>query len=180
MAGGFPEWRFEPKLTVTSSKTLYYGEISDLTATKGRALFQVTPSVGSTGANGMYIAHFVHANASTSAFISLHYSGNSSMTLTYNDGGGTQTDAENTDVTGELDGSTAYDIRIEYDKTYVKAFVDNTEYCTISGDINFNRNNVPNEFYLGQNSTGSVYTGATFDKPDISTYDIRPRSSGIA
>ena len=60
MAGGFPEWRYDPRIHQHRA-----GSCSGLTPRKGRVLFQMTPGTAPASASGMYIGEW--ANVKTGA-----------------------------------------------------------------------------------------------------------------
>ena len=61
-------------------------------------------------------------------------------------------------------------LKIEYDKTYMKLFIDNIEKINISDTVDFSTCK-PFYYALGTDiDGGNAYTSTTFDKPDRYAY----------
>jgi len=171
MAGGFPEWRYDPRISQHVA-----GSCSGLTPRKGRVLFQMTPGTAPASANGMYIGEW--ANVKTGAgncYFSAHFSANNEVTLTYVD----QVAGSTTgtwDCTASLVSGTAYEMKIEYNKTFMKLYVDNDLKITLSVEVDFG-SSVPNYCTLGTNIVGgAAYTSTTYNLADMKIYDYQDGS----
>ena len=168
MAGGFPEWRYDPRISQHVA-----GSCSGLTPRKGRVLFQMTPGTAPASANTMYIGEW--ANVKTGAgncYFSAHFSANNEVTLTYVDqAAGSATDTW--DATLSLVSGTVYEMKIEYDKTFMKLYVDNDLKITLNTDIDFGTA-VPNYYTLGTSIlAANTYTNTTFNLADLTIYDYQ-------
>lgn len=169
MTGGFPEWRYDPRIHQQRA-----GSCSGLTARRGRILFQCKPGTAPASANGMYIGEW--RNLSGTHYILLYFSGASTVTLAYLDlGGSVRTDTW--DCTSSLASGTAYEMKIEYNRTFMKLYVDNSLKITISDyDVDFG-SAVPDIFTLGTDYLGAnTYTSTTYTLPDMKIYDYQDGS----
>jgi len=136
-------------------------------------LFQMTPGTPPASANAMYVGEWANTiTAAGNCYFSVHFSGNNEITLTYVDQvAGSTTDTW--DCTSSLVSGTAYEMKIEYDKTFMKLYVDNDLKITLSTDIDFG-SAVPNYCTLGTNIIGgATYTSTTFNLADLTIYDYQ-------
>jgi len=168
MAGGFPEWRYDPRIHQHAA-----GSCSGLTARKGRVLFQMTPGTAPADANAMYIGEWANVKTGAgSCYFYAYFSGATEVTLGYVD----QVAGSTTDTwtcTGSLASGTAYEIKIEYDKTFMKLYVDNVLKITLNTDIDFGTA-VPNYYTLGTSIlAANTYTSTTYDLADMKIYDYQ-------
>jgi len=158
----FPEWRYEP----WDERS---GEISELTDRRGRILFNMAPGTDEAAATGMYVAAF---HASSTSYIKLYFSDNNELKLEFMDRAGSARSGT-WDCTSSLahDGTT-YDVMIEYDHDYMKLYVDNDLKVTLTYDVRFGANAVPNHYALGTDIDGAnAYTSTTYTYPTMNIYD---------
>ena len=166
---GFPEWRYDPRISQHRA-----GTCSGLTARRGRILFQMTPGTAPAAAADMYIGDWSNLACPNASYIVVYFAGANSVRMSYLDPAGGATDTW--DCTGSLASGTAYEMKIEYDRTFIKLYVDNTLVLTINNDINFG-NAVPNCFALGTDIDGAnAYTSTTYNLPDMKIYDYQDGS----
>lgn len=161
----FPEWRYEPW-------TENPGEISELTDRRGRILFNFAPGTDEAAANGMYVAAFHAKSASSTSYIKLYFSANNTLKLEFMDRAGSAR-SDTWDCTGALahDGTT-YDAMIEYDNGYMKLWIDNSLKITLSYDVRFGPNAVPDYYTLGTDIAGAnAYTSTVYTYPTMAIYD---------
>ena len=159
------EWRYDPT-------TKNPGEISELGPRQGRILFNMAPGTDEGAANGMYVCAFHAKSASSTSYIKVYFSANNEITLAFMDEKGSE-QTDTWDCTGALahDGTT-YDVAIDYDRTYMKLYIDNSEVASIDYGIKFGPNAVPDHYTLGTDIDGSnTYTSTTFTVPTMSLYD---------
>lgn len=167
MAGGFPEWRYDPRIAQHRA-----GSCSGLTARRGRILFQMTPGTAPASASSMFIGDW--RNKSTH-YIKSWFSGASTVTLAFLDLSGSER-STTWDCTGSLASGTAYEMKIEYDRTVMKMYVDGTLVITLSYDVDFG-NAPPDQFTLGTDYLGAnAYTSTTYTFPDMKIYDFQDGS----
>jgi hypothetical protein len=164
MAGGFPEWRYDPRLSQHAA-----GSCSGLTARRGRILFQCTPGTAPASASGMYVGQWSNLSAN---YISLYFSGATEITLKYYDLGASAR-SDTWTCTGSMASGTAYEIKIEYNRTFMKLYVDNDLKITLSYDVDFG-SAVPDYFTLGTDiDAANTYTSTTYDLADMRIYDYQ-------
>lgn len=172
-SNGFPDGKYAP------NRAGVVGGITSLEPKMGVAMFSVVPGVDSSAADGMVIADFTNAATSDDIFIYLYFIGNDEISLSVCCSAGcywsTLSEAGDWDCSSTpLLAGTKYDIRVEYDKYYIKIFVDNVERLTIPQDIVWSANSMPNEYHLGTDwEGGHAYTNATFDAPTMNIYDYK-------
>lgn len=167
MAGGFPEWRYDPRISQHRA-----GSCSGLTARRGRILFQCTPGTAPASASGMVVGEWRNLSAN---YIILYFSGATEIGLNFLDLGGSVRSGTWT-CTGSMASGTTYEIKIEYDRTFMKLYVDNSLEMTISNDVDFG-SAVPDYYKLGTDIDGSnTYTSTTYDLADMKIYDYQDGS----
>ena len=166
---GFPEWRYDPRIHQHAA-----GSCSELQARKGRVLFQMTPGTAPASANAMYIGEWSPLHSGFTYFY-VHFSAANTVTLGYVDQAGNGTTGD-WDATSSLASGTAYEMKIEYDRIYMKLYVDNVLKITLNCDIDFG-SSPPHAFTLGTNSVGgATYTSTTYTYPDMTIYDYQDGS----
>ena len=169
MAGGFPEWRYDPRIHQHAA-----GTCSGLEPRRGRVLFQMTPGTAPASANALYIGEWANTHSGFTYFY-LHFSAANTVTLGYVDQAG-NLETGDWDATSSLVVGTAYEMKVEYDRTFMKLYVDNALKITLSCDVDFG-SAVPNYFTLGSNTTGgAVYTNTTYTLADMKVYDYQDGS----
>jgi len=161
-------WRYNPADVDGTA-----GDLADIGSNRGAFMWAATPAVGSTGANGMVIAHFTNSVVPSQSYIKLYFTANSSLTLSYSDGINSGSGAWNT-TSNPLNASTEYQFLIDYDGSshLVTLGVDGVTRIEIDpATIRFVGNSGIDRYALGQNSTGGdVYTSATFAPPVADTW----------
>jgi hypothetical protein len=165
MAGGFPEWRYDARNYQQDA-----GSISELTNRRGRILFKMTPGTDEAAADGMYVGAWHNLSAN---YIKLYFSGHNTLKLEYYDLSASAR-SDTWDCSGALDHTgTAYDVKIEYNRTFMKLYVDNTLRITLSYDVDFGTA-VPDYFTLGTDiDAGNAYTSTTYTYPTMNIYDYQ-------
>jgi len=164
MAKGLPEWIYDIRRA-----DVVAGSVDKLMPRQGVILFQVTPGTAPASASGMYIGawHNLCAN-----YIKLYFSAADTVTLAYYDLSASERSGT-WDCTSSLASGTAYEMKIEYDRTYMKLFVDNALVITLSYDVDFG-NAVPNYFKLGTDiDAANTYTSTTYSLPNMKIYDFQ-------
>ena len=163
---GFPEWRYDPRIAQHRA-----GSCSGLQARKGRILFQMTPGTAPASASSMFVGTW---NGKTN-YIKVWFGGATQINIEYYD---LSASARGTTwaCTGSLASGTAYEIKIEYNRTFMKMYVDNVLKITLSYDVNFG-NDPLTTFTLGTDSLGAnTYTSTTYNLPDMKIYDYQDGS----
>ena len=160
MSGGFPQFTYDPRIGVI-------GRLKRMTPRRGRILFQMTPGTAPASASGMYVGVF---QKDSNNYIKVYFSAANTITLAFKDAVASE-GTDTWDCTSSLVSGTVYEVKIEYDKTYMKMFVDNTEVASISQDVNFTGNTKPDKYWLGTDaSAANGYTSTTFTSPDRLAY----------
>ena len=166
MNNGFWDGKYDPKVGIR-------GKFDSFGTHRGRVLFSVVPGISSAYASGMYVCSFWCVNAPTTSYLRLFYSDANELYLSCGDG--TRSDHSTADISAApILANTRYEVRIEYENNWVKAFVDNVERVSIDTwtQINFDGNCVPDNYYLGWSYLGTgEYLKTTYNAPNMVIYD---------
>ena len=166
MNNGFIDGKYIPGVGIR-------GKFHSFGTHRGRALFSVVPGINSVSAADMSICDFWSSNSGDVSFVCLYFSDANELYLAMGDG--TRSDHAYGDISATpMLAGVNYEIRIEYENNWVKAFIDNVERASIDTwtEINFDGNCNPDNYYLGFGWQGNMeYVKATYNAPNMRLYD---------
>ena len=160
------EFLYDPRIASES------GAIRKMTSRHGDIFWEMTPGTAPAAANGMYVAHFLSL-ASDSIYISLHFSANNEITLTYCDAYG-NTDTAAWDCTASVAVATSYQCRLKFEPRSVDFYIDNVSVAAIVGDVDFEGDPLVRAFWGTDSAAANAYTDTTYTYPTMETYDYDP------
>lgn len=165
MAGIIPEWRYDKRQHQDAA-----GSISELMPRSGRILFNMNPGTDEAAATGMFVGAWHNKSAN---YIKLYFSDNNELKLEYYDLAASAR-SDTWDCTGALDHvSSTYDVKIEYDRTYMKLYIDNVKKITLEYDVDFGTA-TPDYFTLGTDiDAANAFTSTTYTYPTMNIYDYK-------
>ena len=139
--------------------------LKKMTSRHGSIYFEMTPGTAPASADGMFLCEFTSI-ASTSIYAKVYFTAANTITLAYNDGTNSGSDAA--DITGSLASGTSYQCRLQYTPTSFTFAIDNTEVCSVSLPVvSFGRDPLVAAYWGSDSSAGNIYTSTTYDYPTM-------------